>query len=48
MRSPVAVGLRHDHEVAPSLNPAAVDQGAMAIPTRAGHVLQMIAVVSGR
>ena len=45
-RSPVAVGLRHGHEVAPTLDPAAVERRAPAIPLTAGCVLQISVAVS--
>ena len=45
--SPVAAGLRHGHEVAPDLDPAAVDDPAVAIPTKAGDAIPIHAAVSG-
>ena len=45
--SPVAAGLRHGHEVAPDLDPAAVDDRAVAIPIKAGDAIPIHAAVSG-
>ena len=46
VRSHVAVGLRHGHEVAPTLYPAAVERRAPAIPLTVGRVLQISVAVS--